>query len=174
MEPLYRRVLGERFGQLPAVWRRFHEAATGGRGSGTFRVTRGRGWLRNLLADLGGLPRAGDNLPVRLEVRIDGARERWLRNFPDRTLDSLQWTERGLMLEAMGPLRLGFRLAVDGNALRYELVRAWFLGVPLPRFLAPRASALTVARDDVWTVEVALAVPLLGEIVRYEGLLQPE
>src|SRR4051794_344293 len=50
--PLYRRILGERFEALPEVLRRFHDAPGGGRARGSFRIERGRGWLRNGLATL--------------------------------------------------------------------------------------------------------------------------
>ena len=42
----------------------FHGAAEGGRARGTFRVERGAGLLRNALASLSGLPKAGLDVPV--------------------------------------------------------------------------------------------------------------
>jgi Domain of unknown function (DUF4166) len=172
--PLYRRLLGDAFDRLPPVWRRFHDSPTGGSGSGTFRVTRGKGRLANLLANLGGLPRAGDAVPVRLRVVVEGERERWVREFPACRMETVQWARDGLLVEAVGPVRLGLRVQPEGEVLRFDVVRAWVLGVPVPRWLAPRASAVTVARDDAWEVDVSLAAPLLGLLVRYQGLLTPD
>ena len=60
---LYQSLLGEQFALLPEPLRRFHGSPVGGCVEGTFRVERGRGFLRSLLADFGKLPPAGENVP---------------------------------------------------------------------------------------------------------------
>lgn len=146
MPTLYRRILGPAFDQLPPALRQFHDLPEGGRGTGTFRVTRGQGWFRNLLAGAIGLPAQAEQVPVRLQVVVEGDRERWLRDFAGHRVVSLQWEYRGLLIEKMGPVSTAFRLVVEQEALRFEMAGAWLLGIPLPRALSVRVEAITVGQ----------------------------
>jgi hypothetical protein len=171
MPSVYRRLLGPALDALPPTLRAFHDVETEWRGHARFRVTRGRGRLRNLVAALGRLPSAGADVPVRLRVVAEGPRERWLREFGGHKFESVQWAQGGLLMESLGALRLGFRLTVDPPALRLEPVRAWLLGVPWPLALAPRGEGEEVGRPDGCAVVVRARAPLLGQLVQYEGLL---
>ena len=102
---LYRRILGDRFDALPAVLRRFHDAEGGGRARGTFRVERGPGRLRNAVASILGMPRAGTDVPVRLQVVAEGDRERWTRDFDGVRVETVQWARGESLMEAMGRIR---------------------------------------------------------------------
>ncbi len=171
---LYRRVLGSRFDELPAVLQQFHGAADGGRARGTFRVERGAGLLRNALASLSGLPKAGTNVPVCLQIVVKGNRERWIRRFPGRTLVSTQWADGELLMEAFGLTKFSSAVVVDGSRVRYEFRRAWFAGVPLPSWLSFYVDGCVHAGDAGWRVVVHVFAPFLGEIVHYEGWVEPE
>src|SRR3954468_1420359 len=129
MPSLYRRLLGPAFDTLPPTLRDFHDVETEWHGRARFRITRGTGPLRSLAASAGRLPPAGDDVPVRLRVVAVGGRERWIRHFGRHKLQSVQWAEDGLLVESFGALRFGFRLTVEGPALRLEAARAWLLGV---------------------------------------------
>jgi hypothetical protein len=72
MSSLYSRLLGPAFDTLPPVLRAFHDVDTEWRGRSSFRITRGKGWLRNFFADRAGFPAAGDNVPLRLRVVKEG------------------------------------------------------------------------------------------------------
>jgi Domain of unknown function (DUF4166) len=98
-QALYRRVLGERFDTLPDVLKRFHGPADKSNARGVFRVTRGKGFLRNLVATMLRMPRAGDDVPVHLEVIPLKDCEIWLRHFPGQTLKSVQWAREHLLIE---------------------------------------------------------------------------
>ena len=172
MTSLYRRLLGPSFDRLPPALRRFHDVTTEWRGHARFRVTRGRGWLRNLLARLGGLPRAGDDVPVKLRIIAEGDGERWVREFDTHRLESVQRAWRGLLVESFGALTLGFRLAVEPPALRLSPARVWVLGgLPWPRFLAPHGHGVEVGREDGCAIVATAEAPLLGMLARYEGLV---
>jgi Domain of unknown function (DUF4166) len=171
---LFRRILGARFDELPEVLQRFHGSTTGGQARGTFLVERGKGWLRNAVASLLGMPKAGKDVPVRLEVVVEGERERWFRHFPGQSLSSLQWAERGLLLESFGLGCFAFELVIDGPRLRHEFRRAWFAGIPIPRALAPFVDGWLDAGDKGWLVVVHVVFPFLGEIVHYEGWVEPD
>jgi hypothetical protein len=171
MTPLYRRLLGDDFDRMPATLRDFHDIPHERRFQASFKIARGRGRLRGLLCKLGGLPPAGEAVPVRLRVTPDGGRERWQRDFAGHKLESTQWMQDGLMTEQLGPWRLGFELHVEGPALRLKLRRAWLLGVRWPLSLGPRGDGVEVGRDDGVAVVARAGVPLLGRLVQYEGLV---
>jgi hypothetical protein len=53
-------------------------------------------------------------------------------------------------------------------------LRAWSaFGVPLPLALAPRIGAREWEEEGRFRFEVAASLPLVGEIVRYAGWLEP-
>ena len=99
---VYRRVLGDRFDVLPEVLKQFHDVTRKSNARGTFRVTRGSGSVRNLVATILGLPSAGERVPVHLEVVVKADREIWLRHFPGKTLKSVQWGRGNLLMERFG------------------------------------------------------------------------
>ncbi len=167
----YRTLLGPALDALPPTLRRFHDVTGEWHGTARFRVTRGQGFLRNLAAHLGGLPPAGDDVPVRLRIVAEGDGERWLRDFGGHRLESVQRARGGLLVESFGAVTLGLRLAAEPPALRLVAVRAWLAGVPWPRVLAPAGTGVEVGRDDGCAIVAAAYAPLLGEIVRYEGLV---
>jgi hypothetical protein len=171
---LYRRILGARFDALPPVLRRFHDADGGGQARGTFQVGRGTGWLRNAIASILGLPRAGAEVPVRLCVTVDGDRERWTRDFGGHRVETIQWARGELLMEAIGPVHFSTALVLDGSRLTYEFRRTWFAGVPIPRWLSPGVDSYVDAGDAGWFVVVHVLAPFLGELVRYEGWIEPE
>jgi hypothetical protein len=173
-ETLYRRVLGDQFDKLPPVLKRFHGSPEGGRAHGNFRVTRGPGWLRNALANLLGFPRAGAAVPVRLEVAPEGTSERWYRHFPDRKLSSLQWANGPWLEESFGMGAYRWELLIEGKRLTHEFRQARVAGIPVPRALAPFVNGWVDADDSGWTVVVHIFFPLLGEIVGYEGRVEPD
>jgi Domain of unknown function (DUF4166) len=170
---LYRRILGEAFDALPPVLRRFHDQESGGSASGAFCVIHGKGWLARRLARLGRLPEPGSAVPVRLRVVTEGPRERWVREVGGRRLETLQWDRQGLLVEAAGPFRCGFRGDAGPEGMRLRSVRSWFRALPLPSALAPRIEAVVAAREDAWHVRVRIVLPLLGLLAGYEGEITP-
>jgi hypothetical protein len=171
---LYRRILGERFDALPEVLRRFHDAPGGGQARGTFRVERGAGRVRNALASLLGMPEAGTDVPIRLQVIVEGERERWVRHFHQRRLETVQWMRGDLLMEAFGSTTFSSALVIAGSCLRYEFRRAWVAGIPLPRGMAPFVDGNVDAGEGGWRVSVRIGAPFFGELVHYEGWIEPE
>lgn len=167
----YRTLLGPAFDTLPPALRQFHDVTSEWRGHARFRITRGKGLSRNLVARLGGLPPAGDDVPVRLRIVAEGDGERWIREFGGHRLESVQRARGGLLAESFGPVTLGMRLVAEPPALRLEAVRAWLFGVPWPRLLAPYGTGVEVGRDDGCAIVATAYAPFLGELVRYEGLV---
>lgn len=177
--PLYERLVGEAWQRLPTVVRGAHLASAPVRARGAFRVTRGANRVARALATLLRLPPAGDRTPILLEITPHGAGEKWFRTFGRSRLTTRQYESGdGLLAERFGPVELCFRLVVDGDSLCYEQRRVRLclgpLRVGVPRRLAPRVAARESAAAGARGTHVIVAVelPLVGLLIRYEGKLQ--
>jgi hypothetical protein len=171
---LYRRILGAQFDALPPVLRRFHDANGSGCARGTFRVKRAAGPLRNAMASLLGLPRSGSDVPVQLHVEVEGERERWVRDFGGQRVVTVQWVRGNVLMESRGWTSLSAELVIEGSRLQYVFCRAWFAGIPIPRGLSPSVESYVDAGETGWRVVVRIFAPMLGELIRYEGWIEPE
>ena len=171
---LYRRILGDRFDALPAVLRRLPRRR--GRRPGARDVPGGARArpVRNGVASILGMPRAGTHVPVRLQVVAEGDRERWIRDFDGHRVETVQWGRGESLMEAMGRIRFCCELVLDGSRLRYEFRRAWFAGIPIPRWISPSIVSYVEAGEATWFVVVHVLAPFLGQLVKYEGWIEPE
>jgi len=176
--PLYRRLLGASWDELPAVLRRLHGESVPVRAAGTMRVRHGENGLARMLARLARLPAAGEAVDVRLDVIPEGDGEAWRRSFRGRPLVSFQWGgPHGLLVERIGLLEARFRLEVVGGALLYHPAGAAVclgpLRLPLPSWWAPRISARERPLDgcDGAGVAVEVRAPVLGLLVAYDGTI---
>jgi hypothetical protein len=80
----------------------------------------------------------------------------------------------GFFVETFGPFTLRFRLTPDGDAVSWTLQRAAVFGLGIPSFLAPRIAAREwLVADNAYAMSVAVVLPLLGLMLRYEGELYP-
>ncbi len=170
---LYRRALGVAYETLPPILRHFHDAQAGAEAQGKFKVTRGKGIVRSVMADMMALPKAGDDVNIHLEVKVERGGERWIRQFDSQCLITEQWLQDGLLVEAAGPIRFGFRLTADASSIRFAMERCWLTVVPIPLVLAPRVSATVTGGDSSWLAMVQVEMPIFGLLVRYEGELTP-
>ena len=170
---LYQSLLGEQFALLPEPLRRFHGAPAGGCVQGVFRVERGCGFLRNLLAELARLPPAGEEVPLRLDVRVAQGEEHWTRTFGALQLFTRQYARDGRLHETHPPWKLRIRLGATREGMQLEHERCYFFGIPLPRFCAPRVESFVEARGESWFAAVTIGLPLVGMVCRYSGEVRP-
>lgn len=175
--PLYRRVLGAAWGQLPSQVRSLHEFSDGLVAEGRAFIDRGNGLLARLIAMLFRFPAAGQDVQVRVTFQSDGSREIWRRNFAGREFVSVQEEGKGrferLISERFGPFAFGLALVLDAGRLRL-IVRGWSLfGIPLPLALAPGGDAYEASVDGRFNFYVEICHRLTGLIVRYRGWLVP-
>jgi hypothetical protein len=175
--PLYRRLLGDAYEKLPAALQTMHDLRGAMSAEGTASVTRGTSWLARLAAAVIGFPRAGENVPVRVDFKLANGVEHWTRTFAGRSFHSTQEQGRGrsewLLCERFGPLCIGMALVAEQGRLRL-VVRRWSaFGIPLPRGLGPHTDAWEYAENGRFHFHVAIGHPLTGPIVTYRGALVP-
>ena len=142
-----------------------------------FKLSAESGWSATRLAiSYLGMPnRPGGTCRVRLEVKVNGDRERWIPAlFPGRTFASTQSAEGSLLMESFGLSSFSSAVVVDRSSLCYEFRRAWFAGVALPAWLSPYVDGRVQAVETGWQVAVHVFAPFLGEIFHYEGWVEPE
>ena len=173
---LYERLVGEGWGGLDERVRRFHLCRSG---AGMFAVRRGDGRIARVVARLMGLPVGGEAVPLLLSVEPHDSGERWRRTFDGKEFVTEQSEDAArLLAERMGPFELLFRLSVEEGALAYRhegaLLRVRRLRVRLPRLLAPRVEAWERADESGVRVSVCVTAPLVGLLIRYEGLVKTE
>jgi hypothetical protein len=175
--PLYRRLLGEAWNQLPAPLQAMHNLDTELTAEGVAQVERGDGGLARLAASVVGFPRAGKDIPVTVSFLVEDGRECWRRTFADRSFASIQEQGVGrfehLLCERFGPLNVGMALVCEPDRMRL-VVRRWSVfGIPLPLSLAPRGDAYEFAEKGRFHFHVEIGHPFTGLIVRYRGWLVP-
>jgi hypothetical protein len=175
--PLYRRLLGDAYASLPAPIRALHDLKDTLSVEGRATVERGLGLLARVIAALVGFPSAGRDVPVKVDFTLRDGREIWRRDFAGRTFVSTQEAGQGrferLLCERFGPFAFGIALVCDAERLTL-VFRGWSaFGIPLPRALAPRATAYEHAEDGRFRFYVEIKLPLIGLIVRYQGWLAP-
>jgi hypothetical protein len=175
--PLYRHMLGDVFDTLPEPWQRMHELTGALVAEGVAQVDRGTNWLSRLGGWIMGFPKAGKDVPVRVDFRREGAAERWQRTFDGEVFASTQEQGRGrfegLICERFGLLAFGLALVVEGERMNLVVRRWTCFGVPLPVALAPQGDAYEYVVDGRFCFHVEIGHPLTGLIVRYRGWLVP-
>jgi Domain of unknown function (DUF4166) len=136
--------------------------------------------LTRLLVALMKLPRAGERLPVDLQVTFDERRAQrrgspdvlWRRRIGPTALRTRQFAEGGRLVEDSWPGRAVFSLSVSGGRLLYDHVSLKCLGIPLPAWLSPRVRACVSPDATGWHVDVS--VEWRGHLIcRYWGTMRP-
>jgi len=170
--PLYRRLLGSRFDELPQRVAELHDVAAVSVWRGRADVERGSSLVARAVASLFGLPPAGRDQVLEVTFTPQGGAEIWTRRFGDAVSRSLQYERRGRLRERVGPATFVFALDVSPLGLVLKLEGVRFVGVPLPCLLAPSLRTLESEHDGRYRFEVEAGLPLLGLIVRYAGWLE--
>ena len=175
--PVYRRVLEHRYKHLAQPLQVLHHVTATSRFRGRSRVERGGNPLSWLVASLLRFPKAGQDVPVEVELSVKRRVETWVRRFDGKEFRSTQeyGTGRyeGLIVEKFGPMSFGLALVEeDGNL--YLILRRWdMFGLVMPKWLAPRIVAFEHAARDRFNFSVKMSLPLIGLIVAYRGWLEP-
>ena len=76
------------------------------------------------------------------------------------------------LVERFGPMRFAFKLPADASGLEMDMRRWSIFHIPMPIFLAPRSLARESGAGDMFVFDVAIGLPLVGDVVRYKGTLR--
>lgn len=167
---LYRQVLGDAFELLPKALQSMHSIIGVGGAGGRGTVTRGRDPVARLIAAMMRFPRGGDH-DLHVLFEIGDEHEIWTRDFGGQRFHSCLSKAGGQLTESFGPMRFHFDLPVDAGGLTMLLNRWTMLGVPMPLCLAPRITARETEEQGHFTFDVAIAFPVVGNVIRYCGWL---
>ena len=178
--PLFARVLGRGYDALPAPVRAVHAPCPHLRLRGRASVEGPAGLLARLAAVPFGFPPAAADVPVQVCIEAVDGGESWTRSFGGRRFRSrmaagAKASAGGGLEERFGPFAFRLHVAADADGLTMQ-VGAWRIGpIPMPRRLAPRASAREwVDEHGRFRFDVAVTLPVAGRLVRYAGWLEPE
>jgi Domain of unknown function (DUF4166) len=129
--------------------------------------------MARVVAGVMRFPPESADVPLVVTMDRQGEREVWLRDFAGRRFRSTLRLHAGQMTERFGLLTFAIALRVQDGALHYPVTKGWFCGVPLPRMCLPRSDTVEAADGARATFDVALSLPVIGPIVRYQGWLAP-
>jgi hypothetical protein len=167
---VFPRVLGDRFEQLSAPLQVLHAGTTMDY-AGTASVRRGTGALTQLACLIAGLPLSVNATPVRVQLEVIGATERWTRWFHGaRPMRSQLWAQDGCLRERLGPAVTDFALEVRAGALHWTALRMWVLGIPIPRRCFDMQARVS-ASGSRYRFEIMARLALIGDLITYEGEL---
>lgn len=177
-QALYPGILGDRFARLPPQIQALHRPGEKSVWQGKANVTRARGPLAAAIAGIFRFPQAGQDIPVKVTLTTDNrGGETWTRHFDARRMRSYQHAGQGrdshLLIERFGPVSVALALVIHGGQLKL-VPRHWrIFGLPLPRALLPTGNTYETAADDRFRFHVEIGLPFIGQIVCYDGWLQP-
>jgi NAD(P)-dependent dehydrogenase (short-subunit alcohol dehydrogenase family) len=174
-QALYARVLGDDFAALPAPIAAIHDFVASGAAHGRGSVARGSDPVARLLGWAFRFPPAADDVPVTVTFDIKGDCETWRRQFGAyrfaSRLRQRRVGSRDILTETFWPFTFDFDLTANADGLDM-MIRGWrFLGVKLPRALAPRVQATERVDQGRFTFDVRIALPWGPLIVHYRGWL---
>jgi hypothetical protein len=168
---------GPAFAQLHPLLQSLHRH--GGKLRGPVGIGFGRGLAgiagRRLARKLG-IPRDGDSHMLEVTIGHDDAVLHWDRRFDDGHCFAStfrpygHWPEGG-WIEVTAAISLRLQVDVIDGGWYWRCVGAQRGHWSIPRWLLPRSEAYKRIEDGRYRFSVSFALPLLGEVLHYGGLL---
>ncbi len=173
--PVFREVLDSAWEELPAEIRQLHDVSDTQQYRGRAQVIRGRSALARLVGRVIGFPPEATDIPVTVTINCFDGREQWDRDFDGHTFSSVLSVGKGrrsnLVCERFGAAKFGMALKLEDGRLNY-VPRGWtFLGIPMPRWLAPQGTMCEYVEDQKFHFHVEIRMPFIGHVVTYKGFL---
>ncbi|MBI3897611.1 MAG: DUF4166 domain-containing protein [Gammaproteobacteria bacterium] len=179
-ETVVTRWFGPQFDRLHPLLQDLHRHGGTLRGIVTIDLGRGvAGWIGRRLANRLGIPADVSKRGFEVDIRHTADALHWNRRFdngdrvstvfyPVGTWPSGHWIER------TGKLHMTLTVDVINGGWHWRALGFDLGGLRLPIWLFPRSRAYKQIKDGKYFFSVAFVVPVLGTVLRYEGLLAPE
>ncbi|MEG3050403.1 MAG: DUF4166 domain-containing protein, partial [Thermomonas sp.] len=104
----------------------------------------------------------------------DAKSEAWHRDFGGTRMHSRLAFRDGLLRERIGPLQFRHVLLANAGAIWWRVESVRLLGVlPLPARWFRGVRCREREHEDRYEFLVEAALPLVGQVIRYEGWLEP-
>ncbi|MBO6893455.1 MAG: DUF4166 domain-containing protein [Roseibium sp.] len=175
--PLFNEILGADFERLPSTVKQFHTIGQRHHWSGEAEVRRGGSLIAALVCRVFGFPPTATRIPVTVKIEENGSVETWHRRFGQRIFVSTLTVKgvpgSGVLRERFGAFSFDIELSLKGRELCFPVIRARFLGIPLPGWLLPTSDTRETEEDGHFIFDVALSLLMVGPLVHYSGWLQP-
>ncbi|MDG1286908.1 MAG: DUF4166 domain-containing protein [Rickettsiales bacterium] len=172
MKPLYKRILGDTYAQLPQAVQALHAYEGEALYRGHCDVERGSHGLSNFFANLLSLPKAGKAVEVAVKFSQQGEKEVWQRSFAGKPFKSVQWLQGGLLYERLNFTTLLFEVVANSECLSLNLKGVRVLGIPMLAFLRPNVVAQEHEVEGKFQFTIHTIVPIIGLLVAYKGTLE--
>jgi len=170
-KPLWRRILGEDFDQLPVAIRQMFDQSGHRYARGFSDVECGSHPLARLCILLSGFPKPGRDIPTSILFEAQGDTDMWHRSFGRRRFASAHRGKDGTLYECFGALTFVFRLSADAAGVTFKIVETRLFGIPLPRFISPEIAATQRQSQGRFRFEITVDLPYIGHMVKMVGQL---
>ncbi len=172
-EPMYEKLLGEAFANLPEPVRAMHSGVR--RAAGEATIVWGASLLARAICEIARMPQAGERVPAETRFEPIDNGERWVRAFNGQSFKTdLTIAHAGPepeLTERFGPLKFRLRIIAHEHGVDLIPEGVSILGLPLPRFICPEAIGLERVRDGIYHFDVTVRFPLAGDVITYSGWL---
>ncbi|NEO86563.1 MAG: DUF4166 domain-containing protein [Spirulina sp. SIO3F2] len=176
IKPLYRQFLDQNYDSLPAAVQALHNIEDEQGLEGRCSIQIGENWIVRLLTKLFPFPEAGENLPLRLNLKVEhqetGAIEHWTRYFGEIKFYSEQWQADGQLYEKIRNTVATFSPAVSDKGLELRLSQIVSFGRKWPAFLQPDVVIRETEQEGKLHFSATVSTSLMGMLVHYEGWVE--
>lgn len=170
---------GAGFGELHPRLQALHAQDSELRGSVDLRFGDGAaaGAFGRHMARKLGMPHVAGEHHLTVSIRHDANTLQWDRCFDDThhlrsTFVPVGHWPQGHWIEKTGALELALTVDVIEGGWHWRATGARIRGIRIPMWLFPRSTAYKRIEEGKYRFHVAFAVPVLGEVIRYSGVLE--
>ncbi len=171
---------GDGFGHFHPLLQALHKQSSRLHGPVIFSFSKGiAGIFGRRLARHLGIPDTAGEHHINVEIVHDQTQMSWKRSFDHSfSLHSIfepvgSWPS-GYWLERTNALEFTLSVEIVDGGWHWDVIAARYRGFKLPLWVLPRVKAYKKIEADQYRFHAGFALPLLGEIFSYGGLLKSE